>query len=81
MRTKDIRKIEVRKGSVGKDLYTAFSFFYKAEGTKYYIDNIAHDFSSFNIRNSKSGASKIVLTESEIENGRYSKTCFFTDEK
>lgn len=59
--------------------HTQSSFFFKEGGTRYYIDNIASDFCDIRIRNSKTGESKIVLINSELGQGRYKDTYFFSD--
>lgn len=76
-KTQDIKSIPVKPFHNGQFFSTPAVFFYKENGTKYYIDRIDKDYATFTIRNSKTGRTNIVLTESELLNGSNRKSfCF-----
>lgn len=65
-------------GKPSDGFHTHWNFYFKEGGTRYNIDNISSDLVHIRISNSKTGQSKIVLIKSELSEGRYKDTYFFS---
>ena len=81
MKTQDIKKVPMSSYAFGKKsdgFHTTAEFYFKEGGVKHYIDNIGSGITHITVRNSKTGQSNILLINSELNQGRHSKTYFYS---